>query len=299
RLRHPACGPSAAVRLRRQIRHANLHVQSRRGRRGRHPAFLLVACELPDPVGLCHADCHDACRHQRVLGPHRRGSAARPAGGDGTGRGSACNDGVSYHRGRTRNALSGGRRGGSALAAGLYPVGDGGGAGRAACAGGSTVNRLLPYPLLIVSIVVMWLALTRFSVGQLLLGAGVALVAAQGLAALRPSTPRLRRWDLIPKLIGIVLLDIVRSNIAVARLILSGKRAKRKSGFVAIPLELRDPMGLAVLAVIITSTPGTAWLDYSDRRGVLLLHIFDLVDESEWVDLIKTRYEYLLMEIFE
>jgi multicomponent K+:H+ antiporter subunit E len=161
------------------------------------------------------------------------------------------------------------------------------------------VNRLLPYPLLIVSIVVMWLALTRFSVGQLLLGAGVALVAAQGLAALRPSTPRLRRWDLIPKLIGIVLLDIVRSNIAVARLILSGKRAKRKSGFVAIPLELRDPMGLAVLAVIITSTPGTAWLDYSDRRGVLLLHIFDLVDESEWVDLIKTRYEYLLMEIFE
>lgn len=161
------------------------------------------------------------------------------------------------------------------------------------------MNRLFPYPLLIVSIVAMWLALTRFSLGQLLLGTAVALVAAQGLAALHPSKPRLRRWDLVPKLIGIVLLDILRSNIAVARLILSGNRAKRKSGFVAIPLELRDPMGLAVLAVIVTSTPGTAWIDYSDRRGVLLLHIFDLVDESEWVELIKTRYEHLLMEIFE
>lgn len=161
------------------------------------------------------------------------------------------------------------------------------------------MNRLFPYPLLIVSIVAMWLALTRFSLGQLLLGTAVALVAAQGLAALHPSKPRLRRWELVPKLIGIVLLDILRSNIAVARLILSGNRAKRKSGFVAIPLELRDPMGLAVLAVIVTSTPGTAWIDYSDRRGVLLLHIFDLVDESEWVELIKTRYEHLLMEIFE
>lgn len=161
------------------------------------------------------------------------------------------------------------------------------------------MNRLFPYPLLIVSIVAMWLALTRFSLGQLLLGTAVALVAAQGLAALHPSKPKLRRWDLVPKLIGIVLLDILRSNIAVARLILSGNRAKRKSGFVAIPLELRDPMGLAVLAVIVTSTPGTAWIDYSDRRGVLLLHIFDLVDESEWVELIKTRYEHLLMEIFE
>lgn len=150
----------------------------------------------------------------------------------------------------------------------------------------------------------MWLVLTSFSLGQFLLGTAVALVAAQGLAALHPNKPRLRRWELIPKLIGIVLLDILRSNIAVARVILSGDRGNRRSGFVPIPLELRDPMGLAVLAIIVTSTPGTAWFDYSDRRGVMLLHVFDLVDEEGldeegWVQLIKTRYEHLLLEIFE
>ncbi|HHX91623.1 MAG TPA: Na+/H+ antiporter subunit E, partial [Paracoccus sp.] len=30
-----------------------------------------------------------------------------------------------------------------------------------------------------------------------------------------------------------------------------------------------------------------------------LLHIFDLVDEDAWRELIKNRYEALLLEIFE
>src|SRR5690606_24059570 len=135
---------------------------------------------------------------------------------------------------------------------------------------------------------------------NLVLGAAVALIAAQGLAALQPARPRLRRWDLIPRLVAIVLADIIRSNIAVARIILSPmKFAERRSGFVSIPLELRDPLGLAILAIIVTSTPGTAWIDYSDRHGILLLHVFDLIDEDEWRSLIRDRYEALLREIFE
>ena len=69
--------------------------------------------------------------------------------------------------------------------------------------------------------------------------------------------------------------------------------------FLTIPLELRSPMGLAVLGVIITSTPGTAWIDYNSARGTLLLHVFDLVDEQGWRMLIKQRYERLLLEIFQ
>lgn len=162
------------------------------------------------------------------------------------------------------------------------------------------MSRVFPYPLLILSLVVMWLLLTGFTLGHLLLGTVVALIAAQGLAALRPAKPRLRRWDLIPRLILIVLGDIIRSNIAVAGIILSpGQFARRRSGFVPIPLKLRDPMGLAILAIIVTSTPGTAWIDYRDREGLLLLHVFDLVDEEGWRSLIKNRYESLLLEIFE
>lgn len=161
------------------------------------------------------------------------------------------------------------------------------------------MTKLFPYPLLIFSLIVMWLLLTSFSLGQLIVGTVVALLAAQGMAALNPAKPRIRRWSLLPKLIGIVLYDIIRSNIAVARLILREGNQRRVSGFLTIPLELRSPISLAILGVIITSTPGTAWLDYNVARGTLLLHVFDLVDEDGWRTLIRDRYERLLLEIFE
>lgn len=161
------------------------------------------------------------------------------------------------------------------------------------------MSRVLPYPLLTAALTLMWLILTSFSPGQLLLGIAVAVVAGQGMAALHPAKPRLRRWDLIPKLTAIVFYDIIRSNIAVAAIILQGQRRQRTSGFLTIPLDLRDPTGLAILAIIVTSTPGTAWVDYNSARGTLLLHVLDIVEEQEWVDLIKNRYEQLLLEIFE
>ncbi|HRP80064.1 MAG TPA: Na+/H+ antiporter subunit E [Aquamicrobium sp.] len=161
------------------------------------------------------------------------------------------------------------------------------------------MSRVLPYPLMMASLVAVWLVLTGFTLGQFVVGVVVALIAGQGLALLHPAKPRLRRWTMIPKLVAIVLYDIVRSNVAVTSIILGGPRRERRSGFVSIPLDLRDPTGLAVLSVIITSTPGTAWFDYNSAHGMLLIHVFDLVDEEGWRELIKHRYEHLLMEIFE
>ena len=121
---------------------------------------------------------------------------------------------------------------------------------------------ILPYPLLAAALLLMWMLLTSFSVGQFLLGGVVAMAASRVMAALQPAKPRLRRWQLIPRLVGIVALDILRSNAAVASIILQGGGHSRVSGFVAIPLDLRDKTGLAVLACIVTSTPGTAWIEY-------------------------------------
>ena len=161
------------------------------------------------------------------------------------------------------------------------------------------MSRVLPYPLLTAALLLMWLLLTSFSAGQFLLGGAVAVGASRAMAALQPSKPRLRRWQLIPKILGIVTLDILRSNIAVAGVIIRGRRQDRHPGFVAIPLDLQDKTGLAVLACIVTSTPGTAWVEYDPATGVLLIHVLDLVEEAEWVALIKNRYEALLMEVFE
>jgi multicomponent K+:H+ antiporter subunit E len=161
------------------------------------------------------------------------------------------------------------------------------------------MNRVFPYPLLVTSLIVMWLLLTSFSLGQFIVGTAVSLAAAQGMAALHPAKPIIRRWSLLPMLVAIVLYDIVRSNIAVAWLILREGSNGHVSAFITFPLELRSPVGLAVLALIVTATPGTAWVDYNSARGTLLLHVLDVVDESAWLRLIKTRYENLLLEIFE
>ena len=162
------------------------------------------------------------------------------------------------------------------------------------------MTRLVPHPVLTASFIVMWLLLTSFSLGHLILGTAVALVAGQAMSALQPSQVRLRRWDLIPRFIGIVMYDIIRSNIAVSQLVLTGGRhGERHSGFIEIPIEMRDQTGLALLAIVITATPGTAWIQYDATSGRLVIHVFDLVDESDWIDLVKNRYEHLLVEIFE
>lgn len=160
------------------------------------------------------------------------------------------------------------------------------------------MTRLVPHPLLTGGLVLMWLVLNRFSLGHLLLGGAIALIAGQAMAALDPVRPRLGRPGLILRLLAVVTGDIVRSNLAIARLILAD-RPGRRPGFVEIDLEIRDPTALAALAVIVTSTPGTAWFDYDAARGRLLLHVFDLVDPEQWRDTVNNRYGRMLKEIFE
>lgn len=161
------------------------------------------------------------------------------------------------------------------------------------------MNRILPYPFLAASLLIMWLLLNGFTPGRLLLGAAVSVIATHAMTSLQPSKPRVRRWALLPRLAGIVFVDILRSNVAVASIVLRGRRRERVSGFVPIPLDLRDRTGLALLACIVTSTPGTAWVEYDTDAGVLLLHVLDLVEQDEWIAIIKDRYEAMLLEIFE
>lgn len=161
------------------------------------------------------------------------------------------------------------------------------------------MTRVLPYPALAAFLLLAWMLLNSFTLGHLILGAAISLAATHAMTSLQPPRPRLRRWMLLPRLVAVVMLDILRSNYAVASIILQGRRRERVSGFVAIPLDLRDRTGLAVLACIVTSTPGTAWVEYDTVSGVLLIHVLDLLDPDEWIGTIKNRYESLLMEIFE
>lgn len=163
------------------------------------------------------------------------------------------------------------------------------------------MTRLLPYPLLAIAFLLLWLLLVESTLpGALLLGATLAVAGSGVLAVLRMPRVQLGRVRSLPGLTFDVLVEIVRSNNAVARIILQPREPEaRRSGFVRIPLDMRNPYGLAALACILTATPGTVWVDYDTRSGTMLLHVLDLVDEEAWVRTVKDKWERRLMEMFE
>jgi multicomponent K+:H+ antiporter subunit E len=155
--------------------------------------------------------------------------------------------------------------------------------------------------LLIAALAGMWLLLNNtLSFGHIVLGLGVATLMVFGFRAVRPAQPRLHRPRALLLLLWRVFVDVLHSNVAVGRIVL-GLVSQReiRSSFLEVPLDLRDPHGLAALATIVTSTPGAVWVNLSNDGATLTLHVLDLRDEQEWIDIIKQRYEHLLMEIFE
>jgi multicomponent K+:H+ antiporter subunit E len=156
-------------------------------------------------------------------------------------------------------------------------------------------------PVLVAGLTVLWLALNQtVSPGQAVLGLVLAVLIAWASSTLRPLHARVRRIDIAFVLVLLVLADIVRSNLHVAQVVLglTGRRTV-KSQFLDIPLDLRDPHGLAALVVIVTSTPGTVCVGMSADGDSMRLHVLDLQDEAAMVRLIKERYERRLMRIFE
>jgi multicomponent K+:H+ antiporter subunit E len=153
---------------------------------------------------------------------------------------------------------------------------------------------------LFLALLALWLLLQRsLAATDLLLGIGIAAAAALAYRRLRVSAQRPRfRPRAMLELLALFADDVLRSNFAVARIVLGLHRRPRVSGFVDVPLELRDPRGLAVLACIVTATPGTSWARYDAARSALTIHLLDDHAAEAWVREFKARYERRLLEIF-
>jgi multicomponent K+:H+ antiporter subunit E len=163
------------------------------------------------------------------------------------------------------------------------------------------VKRWLPYPLTSALLLAIWLLLNQsIEPAQLLLGTLLAVAVPLLTRPLRPlGDPRIHRPFALFRLLGMALVEIVRSCINVGRVILFMQEEGLQSQFILVPLELRDPYGLALLSCLINSTPGTVWVEIVPGGHELALHVFDVKDEQWWIDTIKHRYEQPLIEIFE
>ena len=162
------------------------------------------------------------------------------------------------------------------------------------------ISRILPHPYLTLLLVIVWqMLVNRLTVGSLVLGVLLGLAIPLLTAAYWPDRPRLRNPLKIAEYVFVVLWDICVANLAVAKIILFRRNAELRTTWVAVPLELRAPEAINVLAGTITMTPGTVSSDLSDCGRSLLVHCLDAPDPDAVRDVIKSRYERRLMEIFE
>ncbi|MFC3705310.1 Na+/H+ antiporter subunit E [Devosia honganensis] len=161
------------------------------------------------------------------------------------------------------------------------------------------MRRLFPHPILAFLLLVMWLTLNQSAgLGHILLGSLFAILASLGASAVIPEPVPFKRPLKFAQLVVVAGIDIIMSNLAVLGVLLQ-RRPAPKSGFVEIDLELTNTFGLAILAGIVTATPGSAWLEHSRANNTVIIHVFDDDDLEGWARTLKSRYETLLMEIFQ
>lgn len=153
--------------------------------------------------------------------------------------------------------------------------------------------RRLPALLLLA---LAWMAIGwSFTILNLALGLCVAWVALR-LAGASGLLPAIRLWPLIA-LALLFLRELALSAVAVVRIVLAPKLAATP-GIVNVPLALHRDGEIALLACLITLTPGTLSVDLSPDRRHLLVHALDASDPAGLRRSIAEGFERAIMKAF-
>lgn len=158
---------------------------------------------------------------------------------------------------------------------------------------------LLPHPYLTLLLTVVWIILqNEVTAGMAVFGFILGVIITRVTAIWWPNTPKAFKLTRMIAYCLMVMKDIITANIEVAWIVLTVPNSRLKPAWIGVPLELRQPEAITILAGTITLTPGTVSADLSDEGHSLLVHVLHTDDPDAVRDDIKTRYEKRLMEIF-
>ena len=160
--------------------------------------------------------------------------------------------------------------------------------------------RLFPHPLLTVLLAIVWcLLVNEFKLGTVVFGIILGMLIPILTAAYWPDRPPVGRPIKLLSYLALMIWDILVANVLVAMIVLFKSNKDMRPRWVVIPLDLRTPEAISILAGTITLTPGTVSADLSEDGRSLLVHALDAHDPDAVRDDIKHRYERRLKEIFE
>jgi multicomponent K+:H+ antiporter subunit E len=164
------------------------------------------------------------------------------------------------------------------------------------------MQTLFATPLRSGLLFLVWCALhNSFSPVVILTGLLLAVLIPLLTRMFRSPQPGIKSYSKLIRYLLMVLADIVVANMQVVRVVLQPNQ-KLQPGFVRVPLDVRDPLPLTMLAATICLTPSTVSAELlpvaADQPAVLLLHVLDVDNEAALIAQVKQRYEAPLKEIF-
>jgi multicomponent K+:H+ antiporter subunit E len=156
----------------------------------------------------------------------------------------------------------------------------------------------LDHPVLSLLLALTWLALSRsLAPVHLLTAAMLGLLIPRLLRGLLQEGSSVR-WGAALRLTGVVLWDIVVSNVTVARLVL-GPMGRLKPAWLRVPLASDYPRVNSLFASIITMTPGTVSAVVDEQARCIWVHALDCDDAVAMVAAMKARYEAPLLHVLK
>ena len=163
---------------------------------------------------------------------------------------------------------------------------------------GTASSGWFGHPVLSILLGVSWLALSHSLAPVHLLSAVlIGLVIPRLLRPFLTNASGLY-WPAIPRLVVIVIWDIIVSNVVVAKLVL-GPLANMDPGWIPVPLESGHHRVNALFASIITTTPGTVSAVIDEEARVIWVHALNCDDVAAMAADMKSRYEAPLLAIFK
>ncbi|NNH76692.1 Na+/H+ antiporter subunit E [Acinetobacter sp. ANC 5380] len=155
----------------------------------------------------------------------------------------------------------------------------------------------LPHPFVSVIVALSWIMLAHsLDSATVLMALFLGILIPRLVKPFITRTPDIK-WVLALKLFFVVLWDIIICNIKVAKLVLGPTRNLHPKWF-RVPLETQHEQVNVLLALIITTTPGTVTAGIDHDRGDILVHALSTDDAEIDILEIKNRYEKALMAIF-
>lgn len=134
--------------------------------------------------------------------------------------------------------------------------------------------------VLAASLVIIWFLLWgELSLANLLSGTALAIVVLVAFPGDRPDDTERYALRLGPflRLVGYLLAQLVRSNLLLAREVLSRQQHLR-TAVIALDLETRSEPLITAIANLMALNPGTLVIELDDTAGVLYVHVFYLRD---------------------